>query len=167
MPKSLFRPLCLTGAPVDRREAEDFIRLHHREERAAGDPAARVAAVLAEIDETGTYRHTRAELVYGARVAWRNSNRCIGRLYWRSLRIRDRRHIDDADSVARESAEHLRQATNGGRIRPMITVFAPDAPGRRAADLGLCDARLPPYVRPHPAAARLRPPPRGAGARSR
>lgn len=112
-----------------RKEAEDFIRLFHREE-AVGDPEARIAAVRAEIDETGTYRHTRAELVYGARVAWRNSNRCIGRLYWRSLRIRDHRHIDDADSVARESVEHLRVATNGGRIRPLITVFAPDAPGR-------------------------------------
>ena len=25
---------------------------------------------------------------------------------------------------------HLREATNDGRIRPVITVFAPDAPGR-------------------------------------
>ncbi|MFI1393831.1 nitric oxide synthase oxygenase [Streptomyces sp. NPDC020681] len=113
-----------------RDEAEDFIRLHHREEPGAGDPAARIAAVHAEIDSTGTYRHTAAELAYGARVAWRNSNRCIGRLYWRSLRIRDCRHIADADAVARESAVHLRDATNGGRIRPLITVFAPDAPDR-------------------------------------
>lgn len=122
------------GLPATRgelaEEAEEFIRLHHREEPSAGDPAARIAAVHAEIEATGTYRHTRAELVHGARVAWRNSNRCIGRLYWRSLRIRDRRHIDDADSVAREAAEHLREANNGGRIRPLITVFAPDAPDR-------------------------------------
>ncbi|MGW6461743.1 nitric oxide synthase oxygenase, partial [Streptomyces sp. NPDC055078] len=110
-------------------EAEEFIRLHHDEEH-AGDPAARLAAVRAEIKETGTYRHTTAELTYGARVAWRNSNRCIGRLYWRSLRVRDRRRVHDAESVAREAAIHLREATNGGRIRPLITVFAPDTPDR-------------------------------------
>ncbi|NUK02508.1 nitric oxide synthase oxygenase [Streptomyces lunaelactis] len=124
----------VAGPPASRRElvdeAEEFLRLHHREEEASGDLAARIAAVHAEIEATGTYRHTAAELAYGARVAWRNSNRCIGRLYWRSLQIRDRRHVDDADGVAREAAQHLREATNGGRIRPLITVFAPDAPDR-------------------------------------
>ncbi|MEV0097186.1 nitric oxide synthase oxygenase [Streptomyces sp. NPDC050738] len=113
------------------RDAEEFIRLHHHEELPEIDPARRIAAVRAEIDATGTYRHTSGELVFGARVAWRNSNRCIGRLYWRSLRVRDRREADDAESVARECALHLREATNGGRIRPLITVFAPDAPGRK------------------------------------
>jgi nitric-oxide synthase, bacterial len=62
-------------------------------------------------------------------VAWRNSSRCIGRLYWRSLRVRDRRHVAAAGEVAAEAVAHLREATNGGRIRPVITVFAPDAPG--------------------------------------
>lgn len=122
------------GGPADpaqlRREAEEFLRLYHREERGDGDPAARIAAVHAEIDATGTYRHTADELAHGARVAWRNSNRCIGRLYWRSLRVRDRRDVRDADTIAVEAAAHLREATNGGRIRPVITVFAPDAPGR-------------------------------------
>ncbi len=83
-----------------------------------------------EIASTGTYRHTEAELTFAARVAWRNSSRCIGRLYWRTLRLRDRRHISSAPEIAAESAAHLRAATNGGRIRPLITVFAPDAPGR-------------------------------------
>ena len=78
----------------------------------------------------GTYQHTSAELAFAAQVAWRNSARCIGRLYWRSLRLRDRRHVFTAEQVAAESVLHLREATNGGRIRPLITVFAPDAPGR-------------------------------------
>ncbi len=34
-----------------------------------------------EIKETGTYTHTEEELIYGAKMAWRNSNRCIGRLF--------------------------------------------------------------------------------------
>jgi nitric-oxide synthase, bacterial len=83
-----------------------------------------------EIAATGTYRHTEAELTFAAQVAWRNSSRCIGRLYWRSLRVRDRRHVSSAAQIAIESVAHLRAATNGGRIRPLITVFAPDAPGR-------------------------------------
>ena len=37
-----------------------------------------------------------AELAFAARVAWRNSSRCIGRLYWRSLRVRDRRQVSSA-----------------------------------------------------------------------
>ncbi|MFE5858275.1 nitric oxide synthase oxygenase [Streptomyces sp. NPDC056500] len=111
-------------------EAADFITLYHREELPHQDPAPRIAAVREEIAATGTYRHTTAELTHGARVAWRNSNRCIGRLYWRSLKVRDHRHLDDAESIAREAAIHLRQASNGGRIRPLITVFAPDAPHR-------------------------------------
>jgi len=78
----------------------------------------------------GTYRHTSAELAFAAQVAWRNSARCIGRLYWRSLRLRDRRHVVTAEQIAAESFAHLREATNGGRIRPLITVFAPDGPGR-------------------------------------
>ncbi|MFF0744751.1 nitric oxide synthase oxygenase [Streptomyces sp. NPDC004111] len=110
--------------------ADDFVRLHHHEQPDHGDPAPRLAAVHAEIDATGTYRHTPNELAFGARVAWRNSNRCIGRLYWNSLRVRDRRHISDADTVARECADHLREAGNDGRIRPLITVFAPDTPAR-------------------------------------
>jgi nitric-oxide synthase len=86
--------------------------------------------VQRQIEATGTYRHTPAELTFGARVAWRNSSRCIGRLYWQSLRVRDRREVTAAADIAAESVAHLREATNYGRIRPTITVFAPDAPGR-------------------------------------
>lgn len=113
------------------RAAGEFVVQHHTEER-LGDPAGRLAAVRAEIADTGTYRHTTSELVFGARVAWRNANRCIGRLYWNSLTVRDRRDVRDAQGVAEECAEHLREATRGGRIRALITVFAPDAPDRPA-----------------------------------
>jgi nitric-oxide synthase, bacterial len=110
-------------------DAERFIILFH-EETAAGRPDRRIREVRSQIDATGTYRHTPAELAFGARVAWRNSSRCIGRLYWRSLRVRDRREVTGAAEVAAESIAHLREATNGGRIRPTVTVFAPDSPDR-------------------------------------
>jgi len=109
--------------------AERFITLFHSENR-AGPPERRLRHVRREIETTGTYWHTPAELAFGARVAWRNSSRCIGRLYWHSLRVRDRREVTAAPDIAAESVAHLREATNGGRIRPVITVFAPDAPGR-------------------------------------
>jgi nitric-oxide synthase, bacterial len=111
-------------------EAEKFIVLFHAENHVPGSPAERIRQIQREIAAEGTYQHTEEELTFAAQVAWRNSARCIGRLYWRSLRVRDRRHISSAAAIAAESVAHLRAATNGGRIRPLITVFAPDAPGR-------------------------------------
>jgi nitric-oxide synthase len=109
--------------------AEQFITQYYAEND-AGDPDPRLWYVRREIEATGTYQHTPAELEFGARVAWRNSSRCIGRLYWSSLRVRDRRGVTAAPDIAAEAAAHLREATNDGRIRPVITIFAPDAPGR-------------------------------------
>ena len=109
--------------------AERFVTQFYTENR-MGAPDRRLRRIRDEIDSAGTYWHTRDELEFGARVAWRNSSRCIGRLYWKSLRVRDHREITAASKIAAESIAHLREATNGGRIRPLITVFAPDAPGR-------------------------------------
>ena len=90
----------------------------------------RLEGVRAEIGDTGSYRHTSAELTFGVRLAWRNAARCIGRLYWQSLRVRDRREVRAPAEMAAECAAHLREVTRNGRIRCTATVFAPDAPGR-------------------------------------
>ncbi|MFD0367487.1 nitric oxide synthase oxygenase [Streptomyces sp. NPDC127114] len=113
-----------------RQEAERFVRQFHQEQPQAGDVERRLREVLTEIGRTGTYTHSPAELAFGARVAWRNAARCIGRLYWRSLVVRDLREVTAADAIAEQCFEHLRQAGNGGRIRPVVSVFAPDRPGR-------------------------------------
>jgi nitric-oxide synthase len=110
--------------------AERFIVLFYDENPGAGALADRMRQVCGEIKTHGTYRHTPGELEFAARVAWRNSSRCIGRLYWRTLRVRDRRQVSVQGQVAADCFTHLREATNGGRIRPVITVLAPDAPGR-------------------------------------
>lgn len=110
--------------------AEAFLRLYHAENTSAGSLSERTRQVRHEIEARGTYRHTAAELAFAARVAWRNSARCIGRLYWRSLQVRDRRHVKVAADIAAECVAHLRTASNGGRIRPLITIFAPEAPGQ-------------------------------------
>ena len=116
---------------VDVQEADDFLRNFHRERpRQAGPLLPRLNQVRREIADTGTYHHTRAELEYGARVAWRNSSRCIGRLHWQSLRVVDCREVHGATAIAASLVAHLREATNDGRIRPTISVFAPDAPAR-------------------------------------
>lgn len=114
---------------VDLAAAEDFIRLVHRELELPG-VRGRLGEVRREIGERGTYTHTAVELEHGARVAWRNSARCIGRLYWRSLVVRDRRDVATGAGMAAECVGHLRTATNGGRIRPVLTVFPAAAPGR-------------------------------------
>ncbi|MFI7421112.1 nitric oxide synthase oxygenase [Nonomuraea sp. NPDC049684] len=113
---------------TDLREAERFIRLFHAENPSAGGLAARLRDVARDVARHGTYVHTFEELEFGARVAWRNSGRCIGRLYWRSLKLRDRREVTTAEGVAVECVAHLREATGQGRIRPTVTVFAPDTP---------------------------------------
>ena len=96
--------------------AEQFITLFHGENQ-LGPADRRLAQTRREIEMSGTYWHTPAELAFGARVAWRNSSRCIGRLYWRSLRVRDRRDVTTAPDIVAESVTHLHEATNGGRIR--------------------------------------------------
>ena len=111
-------------------EAERFITEFHSESDGADPPHERLRQVRQQIADTGTYWHTPGELTFAAQVAWRNSSRCVGRLYWRSLRVRDRRTVTAAADIAAESVSHLRAATNGGRIRPLITVFAPDTPSR-------------------------------------
>ncbi|WP_370100735.1 nitric oxide synthase oxygenase [Streptacidiphilus sp. MAP12-20] len=128
-------PYVTPNAAPPYRAAEEFIRRYTAESPQVEDPEPRLAEVRAELDAYGTYTHTSDELAYGARVAWRNAARCIGRLYWRSLVVRDLRHLRRADDIAEQSFEHLRLAANGGRIRPVISVFAPDLPGRPAPRL--------------------------------
>jgi nitric-oxide synthase, bacterial len=65
-------------------------------------------------------------------VAWRNASRCIGRLYWRSLVVRDLRMVSEPDEVFDELANHLQLAGQRERsiVRPVISIFAPHRPGR-------------------------------------
>ncbi|HCB07141.1 MAG TPA: nitric oxide synthase oxygenase [Nocardioides sp.] len=118
------------GVDAVRAAAEEFVEQFHAENPHAGPAWPRITRVLREIDLTGSYRHTPAELAFGARLAWRNNARCIGRLYWRSLQVRDLRSVSHAAGIAAQCVEHLRIAEHGGRIRPVISVFAPDTPLR-------------------------------------
>ncbi len=70
---------------------------------------------------------TEGELCQAGRLAWRNHARCIGRLYWRSLEVRDRRHLDDADQIIGALREHLEAVQYAGAARSVLSVFAPPA----------------------------------------
>jgi nitric-oxide synthase len=115
---------------VDVDAAHAFLEQFHAETNPAYPLRRRLRRVRAEIERTGTYVHTEAEVEFGAKVAWRNAARCIGRLYWHGLHVRDRRAVHTPSAVADECAAHLRACTRGGRIRSTITVFAPDRPGQ-------------------------------------
>ncbi|MFC5701199.1 nitric oxide synthase oxygenase [Cohnella faecalis] len=108
------------------REAESFLRTCHQELGKSEEEAEiRVKAMLNDVGSRGTYTHTNEELVLGARMAWRNSNRCIGRLFWNRLHVIDARDCQKTDDVWRALLHHIEFATNGGEIRPVITVLPP------------------------------------------
>jgi nitric-oxide synthase len=65
-------------------------------------------------------------------MAWRNAGRCIGRLYWRSLVVLDRRRARTADEIFALLVRHL-QIAGRGAIRPVISIFAAALPGQRYA----------------------------------
>ncbi|WP_033340161.1 nitric oxide synthase oxygenase [Catenuloplanes japonicus] len=120
-------------APVDAIEAEEFLRLCYGEEKRLGPVEPRLAVVRAQIAATGTYTQTHDEVAYGAKVAWRNASKCIGRLYWRSLVVLDRRCASSSEHIFALLLRHLRQATgaaNPGQLRPVISIFPPVTPGR-------------------------------------
>lgn len=49
---------------------------------------ARVNEVVSEIEATGSYHLTPEELAFGAKQAWRNAPRCIGRIQWANLQVK-------------------------------------------------------------------------------
>ena len=96
-----------------------------------GDWERRWIEIEEEIKSTVSYKHTYEELAYGAQVAWRNASKCIGRIQWNNMIVRDRRHVTDPDAMYEELLEHLRLSTNGGNLQVTMTVFRPKQPKER------------------------------------
>ncbi|MBD7985445.1 nitric oxide synthase oxygenase [Sporosarcina sp. Sa2YVA2] len=90
----------------------------------------RIEEIKHEIHTTGTYTHQSFELAHGAKMAWRNSNRCIGRLLWNTLHIFDARDVHTADAAYEKLVNHIEFATNDGKIRSVITIFPPRNNGK-------------------------------------
>lgn len=109
-------------------KATAFLDLLSREPNGPHVSENRRKEVLRDIERHGYYEHTSDELLWGCRFAWRHSVRCIGRFFWKQLEVRDARHVSDLDGLVNGCVEHLSHATNGGAIRPLVTVF----PAQRA-----------------------------------
>jgi nitric-oxide synthase, bacterial len=86
--------------------------------------SARWSEVRKQIRDGGLDYLSREELECGAKVAWRNSTRCVGRLAWASLIVRDLRHLNTPNQVFAALVDHIALSTNSGRIVPMVSVFA-------------------------------------------
>lgn len=126
--KSLERPIPEYGKTELRERAHRFISQCYTELDREWVIESRLAHIDREISQTGTYTHTDEELTHGARMAWRNSNRCIGRLFWHSLEVIDERDRDTPREIHEACCNHIEHARNGGDIRPTVTVFQPDTP---------------------------------------
>jgi nitric-oxide synthase len=108
-------------------QARSWLEQFHSEKECVTAFSGRWAEVRSQIRESGTYSLTAEELAYGSKVAWRNNTRCVGRLGWDSLTVRDCRHLCTAEEVFTALIEHIQQSANQGRIIPMISIFAPES----------------------------------------
>ncbi|MDD1505091.1 nitric oxide synthase oxygenase [Lysinibacillus sp. CNPSo 3705] len=104
------------------QEVQRFLELYQIEQN---ESITWLENKLQQITTAGEYIPTTEELIFGARVAWRNSNKCVGRLFWQSLHVVDARDISNEEDIFNALLKHIQYATNGGKIRPTITVFAP------------------------------------------
>lgn len=85
-------------------------------------PETRAREAIDAFTLTGRYDHTAEELLIGAKLAWRNHARCVGRKHWRTLKLIDARDAVTAEQLAEACWEHLRVATNGGALQSVITI---------------------------------------------
>ena len=123
---TLRRRLRLISKAERREEARAFINMFCDETGQIDSyRTQRIANVRREISRFNYYEHSPEELAFGARVAWRNHARCIGRLFWESLEVADCRHITEPAMIAARMQDHLREAYSDGRIKSMISIFAP------------------------------------------
>ncbi|XP_072024835.1 nitric oxide synthase, inducible-like isoform X2 [Amphiura filiformis] len=106
-------------------QATDFLQQYYESIKKSDteEHDARLYEVCDSICLTGTYELTSDELVFGAKTAWRNAPRCIGRIQWNNLELFDCRDVTSAKQMFEAICRHLEYATNGGNIRSAITLF--------------------------------------------
>ncbi|MDH6120151.1 nitric oxide synthase oxygenase [Kitasatospora sp. GAS204B] len=132
-----FAPPSSPSAPLDHAataEAAELLRqLAAEGHLAPADAEQRLRVVREELAGRGSYRQTTDELLHGTRIAWRNNPQCIGKFYWKALEVRDCREVGgggDEGELFEALVEHLRLSWNGGRIKLLLSLFAPDEPDR-------------------------------------
>uniref|UniRef100_A0A8C0Y2B5 Nitric oxide synthase n=1 Tax=Cyprinus carpio carpio TaxID=630221 RepID=A0A8C0Y2B5_CYPCA len=106
-------------------QAVDFINQYYKSIKNSKieEHLSRLEEVTKEIEATGSYQLTTKELEFGAKQAWRNAPRCIGRIQWANLQLFDARKCRTAEDMFQMLCDHIQFATNGGNVRSAITVF--------------------------------------------
>jgi nitric-oxide synthase, bacterial len=112
-------------------EAIDYLQLfYQKQSRPESQLQERLDEIYCEYRQSRTYWHTQDELIYGAKVAWRNSTHCTGRIFQEFLNVRDLRYLTTDEDIFAAIVDHIQQTTNSGEICSTISVFAPDTPGQ-------------------------------------
>lgn len=112
--------LAIGGGIKMNEQVIDFLTIYKNETKQSD---AWLENRLVEVKRYGKFEPTTDELTFGARVGWRNSNKCIGRFFWKTLHVFDERHLEGEDEIFEAILRHVRFATNDGKIRPALTVF--------------------------------------------
>lgn len=112
-------------------EAVGFLRQMAQEMGTGAAMAARLAEVQRSIAQSGTWQPNLDEVTFGARVAWRNSVRCVGRMFWPALKVFDARSTRSYGDMIDALLAHIDWSTNSGDLRPALTLFAHDGPQMR------------------------------------
>lgn len=107
------------------REAVEFIDQYYAHIQRAGTIAhqTRLAEVRTYVEDTGKYCLTEAELIFGARLAWRNLPTSVARVNWINLKVFDARKVMSTREMYDAICRHLLYALNGGTIKCAVTVF--------------------------------------------
>ncbi|XP_066441474.1 nitric oxide synthase 3 isoform X1 [Eleutherodactylus coqui] len=106
-------------------KAKDFINQYYNSIKRSQSKAhlERMKEVEQEILSTGTYQLKETELIFGAKQAWRNASRCVGRIQWSKLQVFDARDCRTTHEMFTYICNHIKYATNKGNIRSAITIF--------------------------------------------
>ncbi|XP_039747140.1 nitric oxide synthase-like [Pararge aegeria] len=114
------------------KEAQAFLKQYFSSIRRENTDAhvSRLQEIERELKEKGTYQLKTPELVFGAKLAWRNASRCIGRIQWKKLQIFDCRAVTTASGMFEALCNHIKYATNKGNIRSAITIFPQRTDGK-------------------------------------
>nr|XP_056713755.1 nitric oxide synthase, endothelial [Euleptes europaea] len=112
--------------------ARDFINQYYSSIKRLESKAhlQRLQEVEQAISETGTYQLLEAELIFGAKHAWRNAARCVGRIQWSKLQVFDARDCASVQEMFTSLCTHIHYATNRGNLRSAITIFPQRTAGR-------------------------------------
>ncbi|KAK9297866.1 hypothetical protein QLX08_008617 [Tetragonisca angustula] len=112
--------------------AKDFLEQYFSSIRRLNSEAHRIRweSVQKEVMALGTYQLTETELVFGAKLAWRNATRCIGRIQWSKLQVFDCRYVTTTSGMFEALCNHIKYSTNKGNIRSAITIFPQRTDGK-------------------------------------